>query len=160
MNILIRVIMAVSAFFFIAETRTADAASVTVYGSIKDNYGYPLCALVLANGQHMFSCDPDGEYSLTVPLDSNGRITIFAFADGHLPVKVDTSTPGQHDFVVKNQWSSAGLDFRRSTVKLTDECYNGLDPRYKFFDLDHRLTWPAPNSSYILPGYGQTSAAL
>ena len=49
--------------------------------------GTPLCAMVLANGQYMFSCDPIGEYLLSVPLDSNGEITLFAFVDGLAPYK-------------------------------------------------------------------------
>jgi len=49
--------------------------------------GIPLCAMVLANGQYMFSCDPDGEYQLTVPLDPNGEITLFVFVDGLQPYK-------------------------------------------------------------------------
>ncbi|MFC1789321.1 hypothetical protein ACFLZE_05370, partial [Thermodesulfobacteriota bacterium] len=49
--------------------------------------GTPLCAMVLANGQYMFSCDPYGEYQLTVPLDPNGEITLFVFVDGLQPYK-------------------------------------------------------------------------
>ncbi len=50
----------------------------------------PLCAMVLANGQHMFSCGekfPLGEYELTVPPDANGEITLFGFCDGLQPYK-------------------------------------------------------------------------
>jgi len=43
--------------------------------------------MVLANGQYMFSCDPYGEYQLTVPLDPNGEITLFVFVDGLQPYK-------------------------------------------------------------------------
>jgi hypothetical protein len=49
--------------------------------------GTPLCAMVLANGQYMFSCDPYGEYQLSVPLDPNGEITLFTFVDGLQPYK-------------------------------------------------------------------------
>ena len=49
--------------------------------------GTPLCALVLANGQHMFSCSGNGNYNLTVPLDTNGTITLFAFVSGFAPFK-------------------------------------------------------------------------
>ncbi|MGB5993148.1 MAG: hypothetical protein WBG61_12555, partial [Desulfobacterales bacterium] len=49
--------------------------------------GTPLCAMVLANGQYMFSCDPYGEYQLSVPLDGNGEITLFVFVDGLQPYK-------------------------------------------------------------------------
>ena len=45
--------------------------------------GTPICAMVLANGQYMFSCDGEGgAYDLGVPLDANGQITFFSFADG------------------------------------------------------------------------------
>jgi hypothetical protein len=45
--------------------------------------------MVLANGQNMFSCgSPAGAYDLTVPLDDNQQITLFAFADGFQPYRV------------------------------------------------------------------------
>ncbi len=50
--------------------------------------GDPLCALVLANGQFMFTCGdplPKGEFDLTVPLDDEGKITLFGFSAGLLP---------------------------------------------------------------------------
>ncbi|PID39531.1 MAG: hypothetical protein CR984_06640 [Proteobacteria bacterium] len=48
----------------------------------------PVCAMVLANGQHVFSCGSEiGRYGLSVPLDSNGQITVFGFAHGFQPCK-------------------------------------------------------------------------
>ncbi|PIE67632.1 MAG: hypothetical protein CSA23_03385 [Deltaproteobacteria bacterium] len=53
-----------------------------------DDAGTPLCAMVLANGQFMFSCDKNlGSYDLTVPLDANGKITHYVFASGYQPYK-------------------------------------------------------------------------
>jgi hypothetical protein len=50
--------------------------------------GTPLCAMVLANGQYMFSCNANlGVYDLTVPLDSNGQVTLYVFASGFSPYK-------------------------------------------------------------------------
>ena len=46
-----------------------------------------LCAMVLTNNQHMFSCNPVGEYALDVPLDANGEITLFVFCSGQAPFK-------------------------------------------------------------------------
>ncbi len=60
--------------------------NVNVSGSISAA-GLPLCAMVLANGQYMFSCDPAGQYNLNVPLNSDGQITLFGFADGLMPFK-------------------------------------------------------------------------
>ena len=46
----------------------------------------PLCALVLANGQHMFSCGDDkGAYSLKFPLDDKGQYKLQVYADGFAP---------------------------------------------------------------------------
>jgi hypothetical protein len=45
----------------------------------------PICAMVLANGQHMFSCDGTGSYTLKIPLDSNGQFKLQVYADGFAP---------------------------------------------------------------------------
>ena len=44
-----------------------------------------ICAMVLANGQYMFSCDGAGSYALNVPLDSNGQVKLQVYADGFAP---------------------------------------------------------------------------
>ena len=59
---------------------------VEIEGSVSLE-GIPLCAMVLANGQYMFSCSGDGSYSLDVLLDGNGEITLFTFVDGLQPYK-------------------------------------------------------------------------
>ena len=41
--------------------------------------------MVLANGQHMFSCDGSGSYALTIPLDNNGQFKLQVYADGFAP---------------------------------------------------------------------------
>ena len=45
----------------------------------------PICAMVLANGQHMFSCDGTGSYKLRIPLDNNGQFKLQVYADGFAP---------------------------------------------------------------------------
>jgi hypothetical protein len=61
---------------------------VRISGTIQSSDGTPLCAMVLANGQHMFSCDASlGHYDLTVPTDDRGEVTVFGFADGFQPYK-------------------------------------------------------------------------
>lgn len=47
----------------------------------------PLCAMVLANGQSMFSCSGDGSFVLNVPLDSSGMVTLQVFASGFAPFR-------------------------------------------------------------------------
>ena len=45
----------------------------------------PICAMVLANGAHIFSCDGSGKYSLEFPLDSNGQFKLQVYANGFAP---------------------------------------------------------------------------
>jgi len=45
----------------------------------------PICAMVLANGQHLFSCDGSGSYVLNIPLDTNGQFKLQVYADGFAP---------------------------------------------------------------------------
>jgi len=47
--------------------------------------GDPVCAMVLANGQQMFSCDGTGNYALNIPLDNNGQFKLQVYADGFAP---------------------------------------------------------------------------
>lgn len=61
----------------------------------------PLCALVLANGQFMFSCDGEGKYDLNVPLDADGKITLFAFAEGFAPFHQEITTGGYLDIPIQ-----------------------------------------------------------
>lgn len=66
-----------------------DVDRVVITGTVSTMMAQltPVCAMVLINGQHMFSCDGQGGFELDVPLDSNGEITIFAFADGLAPFR-------------------------------------------------------------------------
>jgi len=45
---------------------------VPIQGNVRLANGTAICAMVLANGQYIFSCDGAGTYSLDVPLDDNG----------------------------------------------------------------------------------------
>ena len=46
----------------------------------------PLCAMALANGQYMFTCNGTGSYALNIPLDTNGQFKLQVYADGFAPV--------------------------------------------------------------------------
>jgi hypothetical protein len=52
---------------------------------LQQNSQTPICAMVLANGQHMFSCDGTGSYRLNIPLDTNGQFKLQVYADGSAP---------------------------------------------------------------------------
>ena len=53
-----------------------------------------LCAMALANGQYMFTCDGTGNYALNIPLDTNGQFKLQVYADGFAPItqKFDESS--------------------------------------------------------------------
>ncbi len=84
----------------------------TISGTVTYN-DTPLCAMVLANGQHMFTCDDVGKYELDVPLDANGEITLFAFVSGLAPFEeiIDISSLDS-DITMQ----SASPDSRAATV--------------------------------------------
>jgi hypothetical protein len=50
------------------------------------NSGTPVCAMVLANGQFVFSCNGSGTYSINIPLDNNGQFKLQVYADGFAPM--------------------------------------------------------------------------
>ena len=71
-----------------------DPGWMTVYGTVSYQ-GAPVCAMILANGQYRFTCQPGddfGKYELDVPPDANGEITIFAFVSGLAPFRMTTDT--------------------------------------------------------------------
>jgi hypothetical protein len=62
---------------------------VDLTGTIKTPDGQDVCAMVLASGKFMFSCNPIGELSLTgLPREPNGTVKRQIYADGFLP-KID-----------------------------------------------------------------------
>ncbi|MCG6899773.1 MAG: S8 family serine peptidase [Gammaproteobacteria bacterium] len=69
-------------------TAPANAATwTTISGRVLTQKAEPVCAIVLANGQHTFSCGGTGNYHLYVPLNSNGLITLQVFASGFAPFR-------------------------------------------------------------------------
>ena len=80
------VVLIFSLFFFC--NRLSFAANndwVNINGTVTYNSS-PVCAMVLANGQYMFTSSGDGSFNLDVPLDPvTGQITVFAFCEGLAP---------------------------------------------------------------------------
>ena len=60
---------------------------VRISGTVTSKEGQPLNAMVLINGEYMFTDAIAGKYDLTVPLDSAGEITLFGGCDGQAPFK-------------------------------------------------------------------------
>jgi len=79
---------------YLTSANAQEPTWVSIQGNVELDDGTPLCAMVLANGQYMFSCDGAGSYFLDVPLDANGAITLFSFADGFAPYSVTLGPTG------------------------------------------------------------------
>lgn len=77
--------------------RTSKPGRSLISGTISEG-STPICALVLANGQNMFSCNANlGSFSLDVPLDSKSEITLQIFVAGFQPFRTTMAgnqTPG------------------------------------------------------------------
>jgi hypothetical protein len=94
--------------------------------------GEPLCAMVLANGQYMFSCgDNNGVYDLTVPLDGNGQITHYVFVSGKQPYKrvftprIEDPTVcfADQDWTLRTKWEFhiEGIDFGACAIRINGD---------------------------------------
>ncbi|MCP4349294.1 MAG: hypothetical protein GY795_27755 [Desulfobacterales bacterium] len=67
------------------EAATNNPGWVKISGTVTSEDGTLLCAMVLANGQHMFTCEDTGKYEMEVPLNDQGEIILYVFCDGFLP---------------------------------------------------------------------------
>ena len=67
-----------------------------VEGTLTYNH-VPVCAMALANGQYQFTCDGEGSFSLLVPLDDMGSITLYNFCEG-LPPYQHVATTNEISF--------------------------------------------------------------
>lgn len=95
---------------------------ITISGSVRsDAADTPVCAMVLANGQDVFSCDGTGAYSLTVPLDANGDVTLFGFADGFAPYRVILA-PQSPANTMQIRMQTASADSPRIALMRTITC--------------------------------------
>ncbi|PID40569.1 MAG: hypothetical protein CR984_02525 [Proteobacteria bacterium] len=114
----------------IALNGTASAGWHTISGSVSFN-GSPVCAMVLANGQYMFSCEQGanfGKYELTVPLDRNEEITIQAFVSGKAPFKAVTDTS---DLDVDIAIQTASEDAKSPSVTTVTDTNASTEPGWK-----------------------------
>ena len=92
MKLFSRILMAVA--LLTASFVTNSATWINTTGKITNETGTPICAMVLSNGQHMFSCAGAGAYKLHVPLAQDGTVTLMVFASGFEPYRM-TLTSGQ-----------------------------------------------------------------
>jgi len=74
-----------------------------ISGTIKNSVGTPICAIVLASGQYMFSCNPVGDFSLSgLPRRPDGSIKLQIYAHGFKPYIVYLTQSGTYNIVMTN----------------------------------------------------------
>jgi len=108
----------------ISTMTTASDGKFRITGTMTLNSDL-LCGLILANGQFMFTCGdplPKGNFDLTVPLDSQGQITLFGFSAGLVPFQ-RTFSPSSPIPLVAGSWAGKYICFNVSPdgSKLTKE---------------------------------------
>ncbi len=88
---------------------------IKISGSVSDEKKTPLCAMILANGQYIFSCGEKsiGKYELKVPPDKNNEITLFGFCDGLAPFKQVLKVSGDDDIKADIKMSPALPDSKK-----------------------------------------------
>jgi hypothetical protein len=88
------------AYLATLDTSPIPPAPVDLSGTIKTPDGTDICAMVLASGQYMFSCNPIGMFSLAdLPREGNGTVKRQIYADGFFP-KIDILTGSTTDALV------------------------------------------------------------
>ena len=102
---------------FLSPLSTQAATWLPIKGNVRLANGTPVCAMVLANGQYMFSCDGTGAFNLNVPLDGQGQITLFAFADGFAPYRI-TAAPAGLPSLVRTVTAAPGSPLISTTREL------------------------------------------
>jgi len=141
-------------------------ATVNIAGSVTNNQGASICGLVLANGQFVFSCSPTGSYSLDVPLDSAGQVTLFAFAEGHFPFKTILTSGGRYDIRINvaSQSPPSANTGRDKTALLiggtwtyTYTIISTFSDSYTFSRIDDK---PTSDGDYIALGTSSTGRVV
>ena len=88
--------------------------SADLFGAVTAPNGDPVCALVLASGRSVFSCNPIGQYSMSnLPLESDGSIKLAVYADGFRPYAQRLTSFGQVPVTLVRQYDD-GLSDRGS----------------------------------------------
>lgn len=88
-------------------SRASATQWVPVEGQVMFD-GTPLCAMVLANGQNVFSCSGDGSFKLSAPLDGNDQVTLFAFASGFASFRRNLTLQEAQYYVVNMERETDG----------------------------------------------------
>lgn len=76
--------------------------AVDLNGTVTTSNGVPICALVLASGRSMFSCNPSGPYALNgLPTEPDGSVNLQVYAAGFQPYFQKLFTFGTQNVVMQ-----------------------------------------------------------
>lgn len=103
-------------------TPLSSSSWITISGRVLFN-DISLCAMVLANGEMMFTCEENlGNYEMMVPLNSNGQITLYSFCEGLAPFKkiLTPEEAADYDIKMSKDDGSPEMDLSVQTSLKTD----------------------------------------
>jgi C-terminal peptidase prc len=104
---------------------------VDISGTIENAAGTPLCAMILMNGQYMFTCKTLGKFSLTVPSGSSNTITLYGFSSGLMPYKEIIHVHAFEDF---NNGSGGFQEFGPFSLSNDTLLFDGDDTNSYYFN--------------------------
>jgi carboxyl-terminal processing protease len=103
---------------------------VDISGTIENAAGTPLCAMILLNGQYMFTCETVGKFSLTVPLGNDNKITLYGFCSGLMPYRETIHVHAFEDF---NNGSGGFQEFGPFSLSNDTLLFSGDSTGYYYF---------------------------
>ncbi len=97
------------------ENPVPSSGPVGLNGKVESEEGIPVCAMVLASGQYMFSCDPQSQYALNdLPREADSKVTRQVYADGFFPVIKSLSNSTTETVVMTRSGNCPNYNFPSS----------------------------------------------
>ncbi|MBN1833616.1 MAG: hypothetical protein JW896_16050 [Deltaproteobacteria bacterium] len=102
-----------------------------ILGTIENAAGTPLSAMILVNGQYMFTGEIAGKFNLTLPLGSKNTITLYGFSSGLMPYKETIHVHAFEDF---NNGSGGFQEFGPFSLSNDTLLFSGDGTSSYYFD--------------------------
>lgn len=103
---------------------STPSLAADISGRVTTAEGQPVCALVLASGRSMFSCNPIGEFSLVgLPTEPDGSVNLQVYAEGFYPYLRNITQFGPQPAVIMPRAGSCPVDDGLSDTSPLDGTY-------------------------------------
>lgn len=127
--------LSVALLLLLLHVNNSFAADIS--GQVTSAEGEPVCALVLASGNSVFSCDPIGQFSLSgLPLEPDGSVRLQVYAEGFFPYIRKITLFGPQPAVVMPRAGSCPVGDGLSNTSPLDGTYRLIRSTVYFNDGD------------------------